>query len=79
MASASSSQCPTEAVSRAERHYAADLGRIASQRELRHLADEGLVSLVAVEHAADQIAEYLAACERDRYAVPIDVDEDVGA
>jgi CPA1 family monovalent cation:H+ antiporter len=70
---------PQEAISQAERHYAADLGRIASERQLRHLADLGLVSAVAVEHAADQIADYLEVCERDRYAIPIESDEDVGA
>jgi monovalent cation:H+ antiporter, CPA1 family len=67
------------AVASAERHYAADLGRIASERELRHLADLGLVSAVAVEHAAEQVAAHLAACERSRYAVAIDEQEDVGA
>jgi hypothetical protein len=66
-------------VASAERHYAADLGRIASERELRHLADLGLVSAVAVEHAAEQVAAHLAACERSRYAVAIDEQEDVGA
>lgn len=69
---------PAELVARAERHYAADLGRLASQRQLRHLAELGLVSSVAVEHAADQISEYLESSERTRLSVAIDEDEDVG-
>ena len=71
---------PAEVVARAERHYAADLGRLASQRQLRHLAELGLVSSVAVEHAADQITDYLKSSERERQrlSVAIDEDEDVG-
>jgi CPA1 family monovalent cation:H+ antiporter len=62
----------------AQRRYAADLGRLASGRELRQLAALGLVSTASVEHAADQIAAYLEACERDRLAVTVDADEDLG-
>ncbi len=67
------------AVASAERHYAADLGRLASERELRHLADLGLLSTVAVEHASEQIIAHLRECERDRYAIAIDEQEDVGS
>jgi monovalent cation:H+ antiporter, CPA1 family len=62
-----------------ERHYAADLARITSQRQLRHLAELGLVSSVAVDHAAETIAAHLEQRERTRFAIPIDTDEDVGA
>jgi monovalent cation:H+ antiporter, CPA1 family len=62
----------------AQRHYAADLGRLASSRELRHLSALGLVSTVAVEHAAEQIAVYLEACERDRFTLAVDAEEDIG-
>jgi hypothetical protein len=69
---------PTESVARAQRHYATDLGRIASEQQLRHLAALGLVSAVAVEHAAEQISEHLAECERSRFSISVDKDEDVG-
>lgn len=62
----------------AERHYASDLGRLASQRELSHLAELGLASKVAVDHAASQIAMHLEACERDRLAIEVDEEEDLG-
>lgn len=68
-----------EMIRRAERGYAADLGRLASQRQLAELAGLGLVSSIAVEHAATQIADHLEACERDRLSIAIDRDEDVGA
>jgi CPA1 family monovalent cation:H+ antiporter len=69
---------PDDLVGAAQRHYAADLGRIASQQHLRHLADLGLVSALAVEHAADLIAEHLEACEKERYSLTIAEEEDVG-
>ncbi len=69
---------PEAFVSQAERRYAADLGRLASQRQLRHLAELGLVSQLAVQHAADQIAEHLAERERSRFAISIDEGEDLG-
>jgi hypothetical protein len=72
-------EAPPELFASAQRQYAADLGRLASARELRHLAALGLVSTAAVDHAAGQIADYLKACERSRLAVAIDADEDVGA
>lgn len=67
-----------ELVAAAERHYAADLGRLASERQLQHLADLGLVSAVAVEHGTAQIAAHLERCERDRMTISIGRDEDVG-
>jgi monovalent cation:H+ antiporter, CPA1 family len=70
---------PADLVSHAERNYAADLAQITSQRQLAHLAEVGLVSTVAVEHAAEQIAAHLEARERDRFALRIDPDEDVGS
>lgn len=63
----------------AERHYAADLGRLASQQELSHLAELGLVSKVAVDHATEQITRHLEACERDRVAIEVEEEEDLGA
>jgi CPA1 family monovalent cation:H+ antiporter len=69
---------PEALVSQAERRYAADLGRLASQRQLHHLAELGLVSQLAVEQAAETIAEHLAECERSRFAISIGEDEDVG-
>lgn len=65
-------------VARAERHYAAELGRLASERQLQHLAELGLVSSVAVDHGAAQIAAHLEDRERRRVAITIDKDEDVG-
>lgn len=70
--------CPRGDVSHAERHYAADLARVASERQLRHLERLGLVSSVAVEHAADQIIEYLGERERSRFDVTVDDEEDIG-
>ena len=67
-----------EIIARAERHYAADLGRIASQRQLQHLAELGLVSSVAVAHGAETIAAHLERCEQSRVEIAIDPDEDVG-
>jgi CPA1 family monovalent cation:H+ antiporter len=69
---------PDEHVSAAQRHYAADLARLSSQRHLRHLAEVGLLSAVAVEHASDLITEYLVACEKQRYSLTIRDEEDVG-
>ncbi len=69
---------PRELVGHAERHYATDLARISSEQQLRHLAALGLVSAVAVEHAADQIAEHLSKCERNRYSIAVEEDEDLG-
>jgi monovalent cation:H+ antiporter, CPA1 family len=68
---------PPAALARAERHYAADLARIASRRQLEHLHSLGLVSAVAVDSAAERIIEQLEASERTR--IEIDRDEDVGS
>ena len=70
--------CPDEEVNRAERKYAADLARIASERQLAHLAGLGLVSDVAVKHAADQINAHLDEGGRERLRLQIDSDEDIG-
>jgi monovalent cation:H+ antiporter, CPA1 family len=67
---------PDRALARAERLYAADLGRIASRRQLEHLHALGLVSAVAVDHAAEQIITHLEESEGER--IEIDRDEDVG-
>jgi CPA1 family monovalent cation:H+ antiporter len=70
--------CPTEDVNEAERHYAADLARITSERQLQHLANLGLVSEIAVQHAADQINEHLDECHRTRLPITVSDEEDVG-
>lgn len=70
------SSCPVDDVNRAERHYAADLARIASERQLAHLADLGLVSDVVMQHASDQIRDHLAEGERDRPRLRVDREAD---
>jgi CPA1 family monovalent cation:H+ antiporter len=59
------STCPKDDVNHAERSYAADLARIASERQLAHLASLGLVSDVVVQHASDQIKTHLAGTDRE--------------
>ncbi|CAN5588375.1 hypothetical protein BH20ACT15_BH20ACT15_10310 [soil metagenome] len=61
------------------RHYPSDLGALAARRELSHLAETGLVSAVAVEHAAETISAYLSRTERDRIEIGIEPGEDIGA
>jgi CPA1 family monovalent cation:H+ antiporter len=70
---------PEPLLAAANRHYSTDLGRLASRRELRHLAELGLVSTVAVEHASELIAAHLRRAERSRIEVVVDADEDLGA
>jgi len=62
----------------ARRHYSSDLGRLATRRELGHLAELGLVSSVAVDHASELIAEHLRRAEQDRIEVIVDEEEDLG-
>lgn len=71
-------EAPRDALAAANRHYAADLARLTSRQELRHLAEMGLVSAVAVDHASELIIGHLEDCERDRISVSVDADEDLG-
>ena len=71
-------KAPEPLLAVARRQYSSDLGRLSSQRELAHLAELGLVSSVAVEHAADLIAGHLRKAEREGLDVPISAEEDVG-
>ena len=69
---------PEPILAAARRHYASDLGRLSSRRELRHLAELGLVSTVAVERASELIAEHLRKAERGRIEITVEAEEDVG-
>lgn len=69
---------PKASLGRAQRLYSADLARIASRKQLKHLERLGLVSGVAVEHAAEQIASHLRSCEQDRFRIEVEADEDLG-
>ena len=71
-------EAPAPALAAAHRHYAADLARLTSRQELRHLASMGLVSIVAVDLASELIIEHLEACERERVSIAVDEDEDLG-
>jgi CPA1 family monovalent cation:H+ antiporter len=69
---------PADLVAAARRHYSSELARLASARELRHLARLGLCSPNAVEAAGELIARHLEQSERARIEVPVAEEEDVG-
>jgi CPA1 family monovalent cation:H+ antiporter len=73
-----SRSAPEALLAAAHRRYSSDLGRLASRRELSHLAELGLVSSVAVDHASELIADHLKRAESARIELAIDADEDLG-